>query len=268
MSVFKKYAEAYDTMYANKEYDAECDAVEALLNRHSEDDIATILDLGCGTGGHLLPLTSRGFQVTGVDQSAEMLAQAQEKADHMGMAVTLHQGDLRTLALGETFDAAISMFAVVSYLTTNADLSAAFRAIADHLKPGGLFLFDFWYGPGVLRDPPAERSRLIEQGDGGRLLRIASPTHDPLTQTVVVNYRLIHLEDDAISSEVEEAHPMRYFFPQELRLLLSDAGFELLSLTRLNVAGTPLDESDWTACIVAQREGGTRKHVEKPKSLK
>jgi predicted TPR repeat methyltransferase len=72
----RAYAEIYDWLYSDKDYAGECDLLEELFRRCSGREIQSILDLGCGTGGHAFPLADRGYQVLGVDRSADMIAQA------------------------------------------------------------------------------------------------------------------------------------------------------------------------------------------------
>lgn len=251
MSVFGQYASFYDTLYEEKDYGAECDFVEAVLRRDATQPVRTLLDLGCGTGGHLLPLASRGYEVTGVDRSAEMLAQAQCKGEEAELPLSLHQGDVRTIDLGRTFDAVISMFAVMSYQCTNKDLLDAFGTARRHLEPGGLFIFDLWFGPAVLRDPPTDRYRIIEQGEE-RVVRFVHPELDLLTQLVTVNYRVWHFRGSTLLSEVEESHPMRFLFPQELLHLLASAGFETVEVCPFLTLGQSPTAQSWTVSVVAR----------------
>jgi len=107
MNVFEEYAEYYDILYQDKDYEAECDFLEQIFARYAQHPVRTILDLGCGTGGHALPLARRGYEVTGVDLSEHMLERARQKAAEAGLAISFHQGDIRSLNLGCTFDAVI-----------------------------------------------------------------------------------------------------------------------------------------------------------------
>ena len=95
------YADQYDLLYSDKDYEAECDLLEEVFRRYGTGPVQTILDLGCGTGSHALLLARRGYQVTGVDRSQEMLAQARQKAasDASGSGYippTFHQSDVCT----------------------------------------------------------------------------------------------------------------------------------------------------------------------------
>jgi SAM-dependent methyltransferase len=247
------YAAAYDALYEDKDYTGECELFEAIFGRFAARPVRSVLDLGCGTGGHAIPLARRGYAVVGVDRSAAMLARARTKASGWdGPAPpTFRAGDLRALDLGRKFDVALMPFAVLGYLGSNADLLAALRATRRHLRAGGLFICDVWYGPAVLRLRPGERIKVARQ-DQTVFLRVAKPTLDVSHQQCVVAYQLWRLERGTLVSEAEETHTMRFFFPQELALLLACAGFGLEQLTAFPDVTAPADESTWNALVVAR----------------
>jgi len=141
-----RYAALYDLFYATKDYKAECDHIVSAWKRHSSRKISSVLDLGCGTGGHALELARRGYRVVGVDRSHQMLAKAKEKGSKTGSSPDFIRADIRSFSLAQPFDAAIAMFAVLGYLTTDDKLFSALDSIRTHLKTGGIFLFDAWNG--------------------------------------------------------------------------------------------------------------------------
>ena len=247
----KVYAGAYDALYQDKDYEAECDFLEQIFARYAQAPIRTILDLGCGTGGHALPLARRGHTVTGVDHSETMLAEARRKIISQGVgSCDFVQGDIRTLDLGQTFDAVIAMFAVISYQTANADLAAAFAAARRHLVPGGLFVFDVWFGPAVLAERPEDRYKVIAS-DAERIVRFAHPELDILSHTVRVNYKLWRIRGRQIVDEVDESHLMRFLFPQETVHYLNEAGFKLLRWCPFMEFDRLPTERDWNVAVIA-----------------
>ena len=111
------YADQYDLLYGDKDYEAECDLLCEAFRRWGTGPVESVLDLGCGTGNHAIPLAKRGFQVTGVDVSPGMLAHAEAKV--MGWQLpdvvppVFQHGDVRSVSLGKQFAAVIMMFAVL-----------------------------------------------------------------------------------------------------------------------------------------------------------
>jgi SAM-dependent methyltransferase len=253
MPFFKKYSDYYDTFYADKDYAAECNFIEAIFVKYAQQSVRTILDLGCGTGGHDFQLAQRGYVVYGVDRSADMLAIAQQKKAKIDRAenITFQKADFCSVNLDTQFDAAISMFAVMSYMTGNNDLQKALRTARRHIHSNGLFIFDAWYGPGVLSDPPVDRFKIFPK-EKTRILRLVHPVVDIVRHVVEVNYKLLILEGEKLVSEEDETHTMRFFFPQEIIYHLESAGFEVLCLCPFMDLERGLNECDWNFSVVAK----------------
>lgn len=253
--VFDAYASYYDLLYRDKDYAAEAKYVASLLREHAPR-AARILELGCGTGAHAEHLARTGYSVHGVDLSATMLAGA--TARKAGLPVDLARrlsfakGDARTVRTGETYDAVISLFHVMSYQTTNADLAAAFGTAAAHLAPGGLFLFDFWYGPAVLAQEPEERVKRLED-DVIKVTRIAKPVMRANENVVDVNYSVsIEVKASGQTQEVRETHAMRYLFmPEILQYLESGKWVDTKTFGWMGLE--PLSKEHWSGCALAIR---------------
>jgi SAM-dependent methyltransferase len=248
---FSRYADYYDFLYADKNYEAECLLLDAMSREHSRRRVATVLDIGCGTGGHLLPLTSRGWALTGLDLSDTMLEHARRKTLGADPPVHLVQGDARSFDLGKRFDMVISMFAAMCYVTDNAGLAAALQAVTRHLEPGGIFFMDFWYGPAVLNLKPEPRV-LRRRADGREVIRLASPVLDSRSHTVSLRYDVWAMAEDMVTDRISEDHRVRFLFPLEIEYQLQQAGLELLRLGAFPDLGRQATDSDWNAFLVAR----------------
>ena len=246
---FAQYARAYDLLYRGKDYAAEACWVDAALTAGGRAR-GTLLEIGCGTGGHARVLAGLGWQVTGVDLSADMLAIARGRTAAEA-AVDYVQGAAADVALGRTFTAAASLFHVMSYQAEPGELERALANVRRHLAPGGRFVFDFWHGPGVQADPPALRVRRAEDA-ASRLTRIAEPRHDPAARRIDVAYELF-LEDRAEGGivRIEEVHRLRYFFRDEVEAALRGAGF-VARAAHAGIDDAPLDARAWYGLIVAE----------------
>ncbi len=251
MPVFGAYSRYYNLLYKDKDYAGETDYVLRLIEKH-HPGTGSILDLGCGTGKHDLLLAQKGYDVTGVDRSEEMLAEARANAQARSSRATFLQGDVRTVKLDKTFDAVISLFHVMSYQATNEDLAAAFATVRAHLKPGGLFIFDCWYGPAVLTDRPSERVKRLED-EAISVARTAKPVMHPNENLVDVNYRVV-IQDKTSGNveEINETHRMRYLFKPEVEVLLRAQGLTMIHCEEWMTGKAPGFDT-WSACFVGTR---------------
>jgi len=252
--VFRAYADYYDALYSDKGYKEECSFIVEVFRRESVPEGGRVLDLGCGTGAHALFLAASGYRVTGVDCSPEMIRRAKAKAALSGgLSVEFAVSDVRYAELGRDFDAVISMFAVVSYMRDDDDLSAMFNTARHHLAIGGIFIFDCWHGPAVLAIRPSVTSKQVQTEDGGRLERSARPSLNIAADTVEVAYEIEHLDFEGNTvATLRESHTLRYLFPDKLAGLLFASGFELVSLSPFCDFSRPADERDWNITIVAR----------------
>lgn len=255
MSVFNHYARYYDLLYRDKDYAGEARFVHEQLGKHGVV-AGRLLELGCGTGRHAVEFAKLGWTVDGVDLSQTMVQQAQERARQQPQEIRsrlqFQQGDVRSADTSQVYDAVISLFHVMSYQTSNADLAAAFATAARHLRPGGLFLFDFWYGPAVLADPPVVRVKRLED-EAVQVTRLAEPELRPNENQVAVNYH-VFIKDKSTSAytELTESHPMRYLFLPEMNLMLQQAGLTNLASGAWG-GPAPLSKSTWYGWLVAVR---------------
>lgn len=232
MSVFDAYARYYDLLYRDKDYAKEAEFIHWLLQTNAPA-AQHLLELGSGTGRHAEHLAEQGYRVTGVERSEGMLARCAQRQTHQPSAIAQRlnfvQGDLREVRLGQTFDAILSLFHVISYQTGNTDLAAAFETVALHLKPGGVFIFDVWYGPAVLHDLPQVRVKRL-QDDDMAITRIAEPVLHVNDNIVDVNYQiLLQSVGSDTCQELRELHRMRYLFKPELEGLLGQAGLKVVA---------------------------------------
>ncbi|MFH0965846.1 MAG: class I SAM-dependent methyltransferase [Planctomycetota bacterium] len=142
MQIFRRsrtMAREYDSFYAGTRllaYDTE------YLDRHTAAP-GRLLDLGCGTGRHVVHFARRGFDVTGIDLSEHMIEETRKKLSEHGVGATLAVGDIMDLsALADgSFRYCISMFSTVGLIRGRGNRSALLREVSRVLAPGGLFLF-------------------------------------------------------------------------------------------------------------------------------
>jgi SAM-dependent methyltransferase len=255
MNFQENYAQYYDLMYQGKDYVGEVNYVLELLNKH-QPNLNSILELGSGTGGHALILAEKGYQIDGVDLSFEMLKIANNRrqglSQDVASRVNFIEGDVRTVHTGKKYDAVISLFHVMSYQVSNEDINATFETAKTHLKPGGIFLFDCWYGPGVLSELPSTRIKRIED-EYTSVVRISEPSIFPHDNLVEVNYEFFIKNKKTLKqTNFKESHNMRYLFQPEIKLFLKSQALEYIECCR-EMNSSNLCLNSWSVYFVAKR---------------
>jgi SAM-dependent methyltransferase len=245
------YAGSYDLLYRDKDYAAETVSIAQLFKRYGIENGA-VLELGSGTGGHAFEFARLGYDVLGVERSDPMLRHAKSKQfKHAIGRLEFESGDVRSYRSNRIFDAVVSLFHVISYQTTNEDLIATFKTAAHHLRRGGLFVFDCWYGPAVLIEMPSARIKRVAD-DMVTILRIAEPSLDVRKNLAVIDYTILVQRIGQELQECRETHCMRYLFEPELNELLKRTGFQLCDAHE-SATGRSLGADTWSATFVAKR---------------
>ncbi|MCI8561269.1 MAG: class I SAM-dependent methyltransferase [Dorea sp.] len=251
MEVFQDYALYYNAFYQDKDYMAETRQVDILLKKYG-NDVRKIINFGCGTGKHDIELSKMGYCCKGIDMSPLMIEIAKDNSKKEAVKIDFSVADIRSYVPVEKCDSVISLFHVMSYQNSNGDLLAAFRAARAALdKNKGIFLFDVWYGPGVLSDKPSVRVKEAENNTH-KLVRIARPVMHDDRNVVDVCYEVLVIDKESGKTKViNEVHNMRYFFKPELEFYLRESGFELID----NLDCVTLDRTNyesWTSYFIAR----------------
>lgn len=239
---FGEYARYYDALYRDKRYDTEAKYIDSLIRKHSTIPVREILEFGAGTGRLQLELQKLGYKVRSLELSPEMI----ELASLSKARVEL--GDIRTYKADYKADAVVSFFHVFSYMTTRADAIASIKTSIDHLKPGGLLIFDFWLTEAVLSQVPEVRVKRVKD-EVNDMIRIAEPSWGGLENTVQVDYQILSkLEGSELFSSISERHLLRYYSCQEIQDLGSHFG---ATLVRCEETLTSLEPSASTWSVTA-----------------
>ena len=224
MSGYGVFAEYYDKLTENVAYPKRADYFRTLLSAQGVTG-GTLLDLACGTGRLLLEMAAYGFDVIGVDASAEMLCAAQSKPQIMKLRPLLLCQTMQTLDLYDTVDAAVCALDSVNHLTDPRDVQAAFKRVSLFLNPGGVFVFDVntvYKHKAVLAN-----NSFVYDMEG--LYCVWQNRLDEKTDTVEITLDFFEEDDGAYvrSTETitERAYPL-----EDLQAWLEEAGLTLLNV--------------------------------------
>lgn len=188
-----------------------------------------VLELACGTGQLTIPLALQGLLTVGLDRSRAMLDVAKRRATAANAPLALLQGDMRDFALGRDFNLIIVARNSLLHLLSTADLLAALTAVRRHLAQDGVFAFDI-FNPDVrlLARPSGQRFPVMEVNTNrfGPLTVEATVDYDAATQ---VSHGTWYISEPGRRDAWTVPLVLRSIFPEELPLLLSAAGLELIS---------------------------------------
>ena len=141
MASYESFARVYDDFMDNIPYDEWAGYVISLLKEKGIEE-GLLLDLGCGTGNITQRLAKSGYDMIGVDNSAEMLEIAQEKNIEEESQILYLLQDMREFELYGTVRAVISICDSMNYIIEYEDLTEVFRLVNNYLDPEGYFIFD------------------------------------------------------------------------------------------------------------------------------
>ena len=212
-----------------------------------------VLDLATGTGRLALLAAGLGVDVCGVDSSEAMLAVARARSAGGGLQVDWRLADLRRLDLGRVFDLAVLPYNGLQHLCAGADLDGFLSGLKSSLAPDGRFALDLHLPrPEILARDPGEWFGVEDSGTsptGWRVLAEQS-RWDPALQVLTQRWKLGNADGGERTVEL----PMRQFFPQELRRLFGQAGFQVLGHWG-GFQGQVLDAASLRQVILAGRIG-------------
>jgi SAM-dependent methyltransferase len=217
------------------------------LQRLFFDQIAPltkILDVCCGSGHVTAELVRRGFCVTGIDSSAELIQLARFNVPGAEFLVQ----DVRTLRVPVLFDAAISTFDALNHLLVIDDLGDAFRAVARALKPNGIFLFDMNLEEAYSLDLRQWNATVEE--DSVSLVRGTFDPISKLAETELLWFTRTAGDNwDRRTSLVKE----RCYAQSEILGALAQAGFSAIEATSAVDAGVSADVGFGRIFVCARR---------------
>jgi SAM-dependent methyltransferase len=213
---YTRRPEIYDLEYSFKDYEAECARIEEIV-RARAPQARTLLDVACGTGKHLAFLRT-SFDCEGVDLDAGLLDVARARLGD----VPLHEGDMRTLALGKRFDVVTCLFSAIGLVGDLDGLAAAAQSLAAHVADGGVLLVEPWLTPDVWR--PGRPHVLAANAEGLALARVTIPGQEGRLSITDMHYTLG--TPDGVE-QWHERHELYLFTHEEMRSTLAATGLDI-----------------------------------------
>jgi SAM-dependent methyltransferase len=248
MEAYGKFAEVYDLFMDNVDYESWSAFLTEQLKAYGISD-GLVLDLGCGTGTMTELLAEAGYDMIGVDNSEDMLAEAMEKRVSSGHDILYLLQDMQEFELYGTVRAIVSVCDSLNYLTEEEDLQQVFRLVNNYLDPDGMFLFDMnteykyreLMGDNVIAENREDGSFIWEN------------SYDPKTGINVYELALFLPRTDGLYEKCEEEHYERFYPVPKVRELLEAAGLELKQIYNGYTSGEPEETSERLLFIAGKK---------------
>lgn len=252
---FGDLAPHYDELMQVVPYDDWAEYVLTLF-AYASHKPRRVLDCACGTGNISFELARRGFEVVGVDLSTRMIEVAQDKLKtwpptRETAPPRFVQGDLSDFDLGETFDSATCLYDSLNYILDPAKLQAAFGCIAQHMEPGGVFVFD-------MNSEYALTADLFSQCNFNPRKQLHydwRANFDSETRICTVNMRFERHNGNGQTEVFTEMHRERAYSIAEIKAMLAATGWELLHEMDAYTLNRPHDRSERWYFVVRRQLG-------------
>lgn len=217
--LFMNYAEKYEKEVFAQGTIGEADFIEKELGFNKK---RTVLDIGCGIGRHSVELAKRGYRVTGIDLSENMLAKAKAKAETSGVKVKFLRRDARAFTFKTKFDLAVMLCEGAFPLMETDEMN--FRILknaASALKKGGKFIFSTLNGLFPLYHSVKD---FINSSDPA--VRNSGNSFDLMTFRDTNRYTSTDDSGKEVTLDCNE----RYYVPSEITWLLKSLGFKKIEI--------------------------------------
>jgi 2-polyprenyl-3-methyl-5-hydroxy-6-metoxy-1,4-benzoquinol methylase len=222
--LYSEFAWAYDLIITGP-VSSRCDFVESMAAQRGVLPGSRILDAGCGTGSYSVELAKRGYAVTGLDSSEELLSLARAKAKQAAVPVTFQKGDILGLAARPGYDGILCR-GVLNDVINGPSRQKAFFSFARALRKDGILTLDVreWTNSALRKQREPVFERKVET-DRGTLTFRSVTRLEHQTRKLLVAESYILKRDDEVKTAEEYDFVMQCWTPDELHNSLMNAGF-------------------------------------------
>lgn len=247
--IYDLLASFYDIVNSDIDYKAWADFIERIFERNLDNKPSLLLDLACGTGRMTLELASRGYDMTGVDISPEMLDAAREAEEGMKnpTSVLWLCQDMREFELYGTVDAAVSCLDSMNHLTSVKDFKKTLSLVHNYLVPDGIFVFDI-NGKSKFETVYADRSYVMELRDG---FFVWQNNYNEKTRLCDFYITLFSEREDGAYERFDDEQRERMYTLRSIKQMLADEGFSFIGAYS-DFSFTNAKDSDERIYIVAR----------------
>lgn len=250
--------ELYELTCSYRDVPTEVDALQRWFSDLYTGRVRTLLELAAGPAEHAIEFARRGTDVTALDLSQAMCDYAKSKAVAAGLPVEVVRADMRSFALPQRFDAAITMLNSACHLMTLDDLVDHLRAVAAHVNEGGLYVMELGHPADQLSASPRTSSDWVTETGGRRVaVRWGGPSDrmDPITQITPEHVVVTVQSADGTIRTATDTVASRFWTATEIEAATRLAGGFEIAARYGDFEGDPLDASAAWRMIYVLRNG-------------
>ncbi len=245
MDAYTSFASVYDLFMDNVPYEEWCAFLCKILAQHGITD-GPVLDLGCGTGKMTRLMSEQGYDMTGIDNAAEMLQIAAMEPGEVPILYLLQ--DMQDLELDGCVRAVCSVCDCVNYVLDEEELQQAFSRVHEYLEEDGVFIFDV--NTSYKYTKLLAENTFAESRDEGSF--IWDNYYDEEERINEYDLTLFIPEGDELYRRYTETHYQRNYETETLLKLLKNAGFTDICVYD-DYTDAPLCEMSERAVFVAKK---------------
>ena len=249
MDAYTSFARVYDAFMDNIPYEEWGQYIRSLLAEYGVRD-GLVLDLGCGTGSMTEVLAGYGYDMIGVDLSADMLEIALEKRQQSGRDILYLQQDMRSFELYGTVRAVVCVCDSMNYILEEEDLTEVFRLVNNYLDPGGVFVFDLntvykyeeLLGDSTIAEDREDKSFIWDN------------FYDPEDQINEYDLSIFIREEENLYRKFTETHYQRAYTLEQVKSCLEAGGMEFVAAYEAFTEDAPRPDSE-RIYVIAREKG-------------
>ncbi|MCR5345976.1 MAG: methyltransferase domain-containing protein [Lachnospiraceae bacterium] len=223
MEAYTGFSEVYDTFMDNVPYTKWGEYIIDILKEYGITN-GILCEIGCGTGKMTKLLSDRGYDMIGIDSSADMLDIAHDKRGNDGKILYLNQ-DMKEMELYGTVRAFISCCDSVNYLLSGEELLTTFKLVNNYLDPKGLFIFDMntMY---KYKELLAENVFAENRDDASFIWENFYDEDEKINEYDLT----LFVKEDELYRKYEEVHYQKAYDIEEVEELIEKSGLKLLAV--------------------------------------
>ena len=241
--IYSSFAKVYDSLNASYDYCSLATFLSNEIKKFEKTQTSLVLDLGCGTGKITFALREKGYDMTGVDFSDDMLSFAREECINKNINDILWLcQDMRAFELYGTVDACVCTLDCINYLTKFDDVKKCFSLVHNYLIPDGLFIFDI-NTPYRFENVYANNDYILE--DGNALLAWRN-NYNPKSKICNFYLSVFAENKNGTYTRFDEVQKEKCYSKKQIEAALISCGFEILAeYGDINLKKCDNDDEKW-----------------------